>query len=1513
MANQVYKKDGTLGGARHGDSYQVHVLMLIFERAGQAENTFAEFRLATEMEAAGKFDDAVLNWRCGTESKWLLVQVKHKQKATKLTESSFFPVEDKEKAKGDFSVYKYLASMSDVTHNDGEFAGDKKFIIYTNCAIDNKIERWFTKAEMKDEFALLTNNKELFMNMNADENRVKNIVQFMNQDFIQLAKTIKTIFIDGITDYEVDIITKYRGALVQKVLLVEKKVARFTPRFIKRVKLTHNEMLLRQQLFAEDSTLAQLQSFSTSDEKVVKTLTGKTNSENSLPYFISDTEVFGYLKRLIFAVNQPDNEELKSTIQNDLKHFSPTKEDIACECYTELLYAKLQKMIFDRLSCTGLSARFLSNEDLCEELSTLQQTIEQSSSDWPTLKFNGVMQSLRVKFVKTMQLPNRYPLALNTTTEAGLLSSLKIFQTVENQNYRYASFKDIKIVSFCKKLRETLAKSCKEIFLLLKDDGTKIECIDELLKVVLNNTKVKLILLTNDDNRATQFFGNHEYTTLKDSDTRLDKLDLQSQQMLFAKNVLFQGVELSLGEIIQTRKELLKDTLLEKIIQDESIEIGEAPPEVAVKNYIPRIIRRCDSGDSTFKNSSDSDDDDSKMLPSYSEHEFIRKIPTFFQSYYVVVLSAEPGMGKTTLWNHLTPLIKQTYTASWVLHIKLLDCVNELRKVYRFENIEMVTEALIRIFQIKSNFEKALFSASLRYGERKKTIILLDGFDELPHDTITSVMSLFKCLQYYSYLLVNTRIHQKVVLESALDTATFTLEPIDRHQQMALLKSTCDVPSSNQELSSLVDQLFNKIPRKSLEAAENIIGIPLMVVMLAEIFKPLVQTFLKGRDFRVINSMSLDSLTLLDIYELFAYSSFRRQSIEKQNLDAENPLTERLLHKQNYLYKGFVKLHGYLGLVKLVKQQKMHLIFRDKKDILEFQEQAALLDSAIISKYEQDIPHFNHASFCEYFAAKCLFVRLTRMQRDQLKDFFVKPDGVRNAPKKQCIDDLYDLYHKVLRDYATVRKFFFMMAREDEECWKMLEDLLWSMRPYPLLWACEEGFAELVKRLLEEDPSIINFRTKQKETALHLSAAQGNDAICALLLNANVDKNAVGKNRLTALHVASSKGHFEVASILIARGASLTVGDRNLHTPLHLAAQAGHAKIVRLIAKQGFDVNILNKSRWSALHLAIFNGHFEVVKILLANNARLRVGKAQNWPMLLGNLITNNKSAIAQILVKHEARLLMDPENIIEILLWAIRRNHVKIVSSMKSAGDNLHFYDTQSKVCTVRLALRRQCFQIAEIIISNQSGTCEDVDYPLHAAAEAGSIQCAALLLKRNTAKVNTIDENGLTPLDLAVKKGHTSIVKMLLDAGSKINENLLHTAVRNNCDECVKLLLAYGADINYADSANQWTPLHIAAIRDSLECASELLKHEECRIVAKDSAGRTALHLAVTYKSLVIVREILKFAHHRSLDTLKELLSRKDNSGCTALEQADATGNFYTAYDIAEKVSFVEKCCLV
>lgn len=69
----MYKKGGNLGGARHGDSYQVHVLMLIFERAAKDEHTFVDFRLATEMEEAGKFDDAVLAWNSAAKSKWMFV------------------------------------------------------------------------------------------------------------------------------------------------------------------------------------------------------------------------------------------------------------------------------------------------------------------------------------------------------------------------------------------------------------------------------------------------------------------------------------------------------------------------------------------------------------------------------------------------------------------------------------------------------------------------------------------------------------------------------------------------------------------------------------------------------------------------------------------------------------------------------------------------------------------------------------------------------------------------------------------------------------------------------------------------------------------------------------------------------------------------------------------------------------------------------------------------------------------------------------------------------------------------------------------------------------------------------------------------------------------------------------------------------------------------------------------------------------------------------------------------
>ena len=60
-----------------------------------------------------------------------------------------------------------------------------------------------------------------------------------------------------------------------------------------------------------------------------------------------------------------------------------------------------------------------------------------------------------------------------------------------------------------------------------------------------------------------------------------------------------------------------------------------------------------------------------------------------------------------------------------------------------------------------------------------------------------------------------------------------------------------------------------------------------------------------------------------------------------------------------------------------------------------------------------------------------------------------------------------------------------------------------------------------------------------------------------------------------------------------------------------------------------------------------------------------------------------------------------------------------------------------------------------------------------LHRAAEAGNMAMVRLLIQKQ-AKVNAMAVSGLTPLDLAYKKGNIQVVKFIRKHGGKTGEEL-------------------------------------------------------------------------------------------------------------------------------------------
>jgi ankyrin repeat protein len=109
---------------------------------------------------------------------------------------------------------------------------------------------------------------------------------------------------------------------------------------------------------------------------------------------------------------------------------------------------------------------------------------------------------------------------------------------------------------------------------------------------------------------------------------------------------------------------------------------------------------------------------------------------------------------------------------------------------------------------------------------------------------------------------------------------------------------------------------------------------------------------------------------------------------------------------------------------------------------------------------------------------------------------------------------------------------------------------------------------------------------------------------------------------------------------------------------------------------------------------------------------------------------------------------------------------------------------------------------------------------------------ECVRTLLSLG-ANVHFRNDDGLTPLSLAVRTGSMELTKMLLEHGAFPNTRdkqgkgpLHHAAESRNIHSIVKLLIENGADMNTQDNFG-YTPLHrIIAKEDAWETVGEMLK---------------------------------------------------------------------------------------
>ncbi len=149
-----------------------------------------------------------------------------------------------------------------------------------------------------------------------------------------------------------------------------------------------------------------------------------------------------------------------------------------------------------------------------------------------------------------------------------------------------------------------------------------------------------------------------------------------------------------------------------------------------------------------------------------------------------------------------------------------------------------------------------------------------------------------------------------------------------------------------------------------------------------------------------------------------------------------------------------------------------------------------------------------------------------------------------------------------------------------------------------------------------------------------------------------------------------------------------------------------------------------------------------------------------------------------------------------------------------------------------------------------------------LHQAALHGSVDGVTLLIQ-HAADVNAQTwRSKHAPLHYTAKYNHPAVVKILLEAGSQVNQkpntsSLMMAACVGDI-ESVRLLISYGSDLHATDK-QQYTALHWAVFNNEPDVVDILIKNG-ANYEGTGSDGNRLLHSAVKLKTANIAEMLIK-----------------------------------------------------
>lgn len=344
-------------------------------------------------------------------------------------------------------------------------------------------------------------------------------------------------------------------------------------------------------------------------------------------------------------------------------------------------------------------------------------------------------------------------------------------------------------------------------------------------------------------------------------------------------------------------------------------------------------------------------------------------------------------------------------------------------------------------------------------------------------------------------------------------------------------------------------------------------------------------------------------------------------------------------------------------------------------------------------------------------------------------------EGVMTAAKRSIV-----LTIRTRKDQNS-RVLDILEARGERACRKFFHPCLMLAEP-DLYQRIKTYVRSVNERIRDTSRQLIGYLLEREQEGMDNVADQiVTQKTNSIFATSETKRSSIQKEDGITLPIVKSEDHEQVQS----KSESL----------IHMIVSDGEVALVDNLLNDTIDT--VNSSNETQLHVAAEYGHLSIIEVLLQRGARLH--------------LQDNKGHTA--------------------LHKAASRGHTEIVRALIKAGTPIYTLDLQSKT-PIHLAAENEHLNSVKVLVKEEAEQSESLtqDTFLHMAAMEDNWRLAEMLLESGAA-VDARNNHKKTALFYAVARSNEKTVTVLLNAGAKVDYDVINKAIKLNQESILRLLL--------------------------------------------------------------------------------------------------------------------------